>query len=1512
MGKTLDCKFGLGCKRKATCIFKHPDEVPTSSFVHSPSVPKTISSSSSLDVSSSSSSQSPEQIAQLSEDYKKRAEDAIRDHQAKIFAVEESIADLLKRRSGTMSKKKFKQENEALEIRREELKIVHDIFTSFYRTIDWKKVSCGFLNGRERDLRRFKMALPAYSLLPKLNELLRNHKRFVVIGATGSGKSTQLPQMLAESRVLTDLKINKKMSVICTQPRPIAAKALYERVKQEFTVSQIDKDSVGLFLHDMKQFNASRVRLSFTTNSFLLNHLNKDPDLREFSCVMLDEAHERTVDGDILLAFLKELTKKRDDFYLIVSSATIEKSLFQNYLECSDDSVLTIGGRLFPVEKIFSPKATAEHYLDSKVYRPLAINKLKELINSPEQRFFSGDILVFMPSQEDCEKVKEDILKSKGLNIDVISLHGNSPEEDRDKALARTEPGKRKIIISTNIAETSLTIDGIVHVIESGLAKEVRYDSKKNMDILELRPITKSSAKQRAGRGGRTQPGICHFLYPKEFYELMEEYPIPEIKRKHLGKTILILLNRKVTDIFSFDYVERPKQDAFEEAISLLNSIQALDHQGGITKLGNILAQLPTDPMVSKVVIEAAKIGLKEAGAQIGAMIMCGGKLFHFRKDDQELSAKVEEARRKFGEKGGDLINLISILRTFQSFGSKEEKKEWVNQNYLNHFSLNSANKEYHRILASLKPFENILELPIMSECGQIEALSEPQKNRLRKCICSGFFQNVISIQPDMKNYFIFRLNLLATMNIFKSFPSTTSSPPKWAIYIELFSSSKGKTSILMVSDIEREWIDELAPDFSRKINFQVKSDLPSETFDLCDRVIGMIIGPCGSRRETLQRDLCCSIFAKNGKLTVTAERANIGLAATTIRQLIDFFTSQVKNEVEVRQILNARCVVGRKGEVQNILNPNEYIKVKIGGIEGEITEIKATQYLEEFIGVKNCVCKVAIFKDYQSDQNDVPLSCMIVTFTRPVYAKKVATELLATQSNFPKSRNAKGFQEDARWKKVVETKESHSVAASWKNGQENDDQNARLLFGRFGTFSDLFFFKQENTCLARINYEKEASAIKAVAALHGKKGLLGSGILKVRIEMQRNICIPHKDFLKFLEKQVEETIAALKAEFPSVKVKIPKMKDRIIAMAAVVPPNTTTDICREIDRFVESFQERILYQKTANQLTKLSSPFLRDVMKKTNTFVHLLPRQRLVSVFGSQDNVVQGLEMIMEFQRENQRPNHLERSQIKIYNSVPKPCFEQFKQAIEKYNPNEAKFSFVGYSCKVEAPSRILNEINNLLADLNPDLSDKACVICLSATHGIHSGKMLTCHHFICDGCFSDQLKSTDEYCCGGCREEMSFSEIFYSKNLADLETISVVEKKILDRYINANLDRFTYCQSCNEGICRKQENGGYKCLNLSCGVSVCGECKKKIFDGHVCRSDIDMLEQIAKEDPKRFRICPNCQKLQERISGCNAVVCQYCRTNFCWRCLRDFGSVDAHKHYNSSEDQCYGKCFE
>ncbi|NPA77114.1 MAG: DEAD/DEAH box helicase [Candidatus Diapherotrites archaeon] len=435
---------------------------------------------------------------------------------------------------------------------------------------------------------KFSSALPMYARRSVIIDCIRANQVSVILAETGSGKSTQVTQYMLEAGLA------ERGQIVCTQPRKVAAATLARRVAEEMytTVGHLVGYKAGFV-----EKRSKRTKIMYVTDHVLLNECIGDPDLSRYSCIVIDEAHERSIYTDLLLGMIKKALQRRPDLHAIITSATIDPEVFVKFF--GGCPVLRVPGRVFPVEVFYHNDVTACQPVDN--YVALALDKVQYIHDEKEP---PGDILVFLTSPKETEKACE--LMEKRISrdkLECLPLHGQQAPSEQQKVFGGVKNGRRKVVFSTNCAETSITIPGIKYVVDTGLAKEKSFDCTKSMSTLKICYISKSSADQRKGRAGRIEPGRCYRLYSESVYDQMKATSTPEILRTHLGLSLLKLMLLGIPDPRQFDFVQTPPLDLLETAWQSLKELDAVNSEI-LTDLGRQLAQLSLEPKLGKLVIE--------------------------------------------------------------------------------------------------------------------------------------------------------------------------------------------------------------------------------------------------------------------------------------------------------------------------------------------------------------------------------------------------------------------------------------------------------------------------------------------------------------------------------------------------------------------------------------------------------------------------------------------------------------------------------------------------------------------------------------------------------------------------------------------------------------------------------------------------------------------------------------------------------------------------------------------
>ena len=533
---------------------------------------------------------------------------------------------------------------------------------------------------------RLERALPMYAYRTHILEVIQKqgHQVIILIGETGSGKSTQLVQYIHEHEVASS------GIIVCTQPRKVAAISLAKHVSTEMGVAL--GQTLG-YKTGLRGNNSEKTKVIYMTDHTLLNECIADPTFSKYSCLIIDEAHERSLSTDLLLAFIKKCLPKRPDLKVIITSATIDPEIFDEYFGGSCP-IIKVPGRTYPVEIVWNPLKSDKSPLD-RDYVSDCVNIACHL-NASEP---PGDILVFLTSAAEIERACQSTTDKLGNNAIVLPLHGKLPPEEQQKVFQVDD--QRKIVFATNVAETSVTIPGVKYIVDTGLAKELCFDPKKNMNSLEVRIISKSSAEQRKGRAGRTSAGKCYRLYSEAQYSEMPSKSLPEILRVTLETTALKLHEFGVADVLSFDFVEEPDRTALVKAVENLQFLEAI-RDGHLTELGKKMAALPIDPHLSRIMLDGINWGIGLEAAVSAAISTLAGSVF-FRAGTDEMKQECDMKTITFCHPAGDQM---TYLQTYFQWATQERanQNKWCVEHYVNA-------KSMRMVRELVKEFRDILRL---------------------------------------------------------------------------------------------------------------------------------------------------------------------------------------------------------------------------------------------------------------------------------------------------------------------------------------------------------------------------------------------------------------------------------------------------------------------------------------------------------------------------------------------------------------------------------------------------------------------------------------------------------------------------------------------------------------------------------------------------------------------------------------------------------------------------------
>lgn len=643
---------------------------------------------------------------------------------------------------------------------------------------EWKKATMAKNNSFGRitslSIKEQRESLPVFPFRDTLFQAVRDNQLLVVVGDTGSGKTTQMTQYLAEAGY------TKTGMVGCTQPRRVAAMSVAKRVSEEVGCKLGAEVGYTIRFEDC---TSPITKIKYMTDGMLEREITLDPDLKKYSVIMLDEAHERTIATDVLFALLKKTIKRRPDLKVIVTSATLDADKFSSYFfKCP---ILTIPGRTFPIEILYSKEPESD-YLDAALITVMQIH-----LSEPQ-----GDILVFLTGQEEidtsCEILYER-MKSLGSDVPdliILPVYSALPSEMQSRIFEPTPAGSRKVILATNIAETSITVDGIYFVIDPGFVKMSAYDPKLGMDSLIVTPISQAQARQRAGRAGRTGPGKAYRLYTEAaFLNEMLPNTVPEIQRQNLAHTILTLKAMGINDLLHFDFMDPPPTNTMLTALEELYALSALDDEGLLTRLGRKMSDFPMEPGLSKVLISSVAAGCSDEILTIVAMLSVQTVFYRPKEKQQEADQK----KQRFHDSQSDHLTLLNV---FNSWKRNNYSSNWCFDNFIQARSMRRAQDVRQQLVGIMQRYHH----QVVS-CGG-------NSQTVRKALCEGFFRSSAKRDPQEG----YKTVTEGTPVYIHPSSALFGKQVDWVIYHTLVLT--GREYMREITAIDPKWLVECAPTF--------------------------------------------------------------------------------------------------------------------------------------------------------------------------------------------------------------------------------------------------------------------------------------------------------------------------------------------------------------------------------------------------------------------------------------------------------------------------------------------------------------------------------------------------------------------------------------------------------------------------------------------------------------------------------------------------------------------------
>nr|WP_261317446.1 MULTISPECIES: ATP-dependent RNA helicase HrpA [unclassified Halomonas] len=674
----------------------------------------------------------------------------------------------------------------------------------------WQRSNRTLQQRRERPVTlEYPEALPVAERRQDILEALASHQVVVVAGETGSGKTTQLPKLCLE------LGLGRRGLIGHTQPRRLAARSVATRLAEELQVPV--GEQVGYQVRFTDQTNDDTL-VKLMTDGILLAETRQDPDLLRYDTLIIDEAHERSLNIDFLLGYLKRLLSRRKDLKVIITSATIDVERFSQHFATrhADGSVqpapvVEVSGRTYPVEVRYRPLIRdAEDEEDRSLSEGIlhAVEEIEAI--EREKRWFHGprDILVFLPGEREIRETADVLRRADLKSTEVLPLYARLSNAEQNRVFA--PHGGRRIVLATNVAETSLTVPGIRYVVDPGLVRISRYSYRAKIQRLPVEAVSQASANQRMGRCGRVAEGVCIRLYDEEDFLARPEFTDPEIRRTNLASVILSMLSLKLGDIQAFPFVDPPDSRFVTDGFKLLFELGAVDDKGRLTPIGRRLARLPIDPRLARMVLAGDEHGsLREVLVVVSALAVQDPR---DRPADKREAA--DQAHRRWQDPESDFVALLNLWQGFETARdelSGNRLRRWCRDHYLNYLRL----REWHDTFRQLRQLLRDMDIQVPPPRQQLPAESDEADQReheaqraqtvaMHKALLTGLLSHLGTLNEN-------REYLGARNRKFMIHPASglSKKTPKWVMAVELVETSR--LFARTVAKVDPQWIEPLA-----------------------------------------------------------------------------------------------------------------------------------------------------------------------------------------------------------------------------------------------------------------------------------------------------------------------------------------------------------------------------------------------------------------------------------------------------------------------------------------------------------------------------------------------------------------------------------------------------------------------------------------------------------------------------------------------------------------------------
>ena len=650
--------------------------------------------------------------------------------------------------------------------------------------------------------------LPIVEKREAIVQAIREHQVVVITGDTGSGKTTQIPKMCMEAGRGLRGKIG------CTQPRRVAAVSVAKRVMEELGAE--GEMLVGYQIR-FQDRTSHKTRIKFMTDGILLAETQGDPLLSNYDTLSIDEAHERSLNIDFLLGILRQLLPRRQDLKVIITSATIDTEKFSQSFDHAP--IIEVSGRMYPVEVWYRP---IDHELEDVgdiTYIDQAVSAVEELKKQRRQ----GDILIFMPTERDIRETQQRLEGRQYQRTVILPLFGRLTTDEQTRVFQSLS--EQKIVVATNVAETSITIPGIKYVIDTGMARVSQYNARTRTQSLPIQSISQSSADQRKGRCGRVESGICIRLYAEEEYLEWPQFTLPEIKRSNLARVILQMVFLKLGNVAVFPFIDPPSPAAIKDGYGALRELEALDAQNQLSDVGMMMARLPLDPRIARMLIEAKKEGVIREVAVIAAALSVQDP----RERPMELEAKADEMHSRFKEPKSDFLTFLKIWNdyheTWEKFKTQNQMRKFCKTHFLSFNRMREWQDIHEQILTILDELGEYLSVGRQIGLGDKRTGRQasprppvppsPVFEAIHLSVLSGLLSHVaLRIEENPKEKNLYRTSRGREVMIFPG-SGQFGQAGQWIVAAELVRTSRLFARV--VATIQPEWLESLAANLCRK-----------------------------------------------------------------------------------------------------------------------------------------------------------------------------------------------------------------------------------------------------------------------------------------------------------------------------------------------------------------------------------------------------------------------------------------------------------------------------------------------------------------------------------------------------------------------------------------------------------------------------------------------------------------------------------------------------------------------